>query len=134
MLSVHLLGLGDWLGAAREIYHRGRPHGRQETRQEGPASTALPCRGNSDHPALLEIGQCHSPKHFVDQGFQRNYTIQDAIHVLERGQVSGEAPEWNDKASRWGYRVHGPDLEGDVLTVVVSVGPDPNQVWLVTAF
>lgn len=82
----------------------------------------------------LRSGSVIPTKHFVDQGFQRNYTIQDAIHVLERGQVSGEAPEWNDKARRWGYRVHGPDLEGNILTVVVSQGPDPDRVWLVTDF
>jgi hypothetical protein len=30
--------------------------------------------------------------------------------------------------------VHGPDLEGDVLTLVVGIGPDRTRIWLVTAF
>ncbi len=72
--------------------------------------------------------------HFWHQAFLRNYTIQDAINVLRRGVVSSEAPEWNQKVRRWAYRVHGPDLEGDVLTVVVGIGPDRARVWLVTAF
>ena len=82
----------------------------------------------------LTSGRIIPSKHFSNQSFQRNYTIQDAVNVLEKGQVSGDAPEWNDKTGHWGYRVHGPDLEGDVLTVVVGIGPQPDQVWLVTAF
>lgn len=82
----------------------------------------------------LTSGRIIPSKHFLNQSYLRNYTIQDAINVLEKGQVSGDAPEWSEKVGRWGYRVHGPDLEGDVLTVVVGVGPDPDEVWLVTAF
>lgn len=73
-------------------------------------------------------------KHFRDQGFLRDYTIQDAINVLQWGEVSSDAPEWSEKTGRWAYRVHGPDREGDVLTVVVGIGPDRAQVWLITAF
>jgi len=82
----------------------------------------------------LTSGRIIPSKHFLEQSFLRDYTIQDAINVLEKGQVSGDAPEWSEKVRRWGYPVHGPDLEGDVLTVVVGIGPDPDQVWLVTAF
>ena len=82
----------------------------------------------------LTSGRIIPTKHFSDQSFLRNYTIQDAINVLEKGQVSGEAPEWNNDAHRWGYRVHGPDLEGELLTVVVGIGVRRDLVWLVTAY
>jgi hypothetical protein len=73
-------------------------------------------------------------RHFKGQAFLRHYTLQDALNVLRWGEVSSEAPEWSERDGRWAYRVHGPDLEGDVLTVVVGIGPGGDQVWLVTAF
>lgn len=82
----------------------------------------------------LTAGRIVPTKHFSNQRFLRDYTIQDAINVLRWGEVSSEAPEWNDTVKRWAYRVHGPDLEGDVLTVVVGIGPERDRVWLVTAF
>lgn len=82
----------------------------------------------------LAAGRVILTRHFRDQRFLRNYTIQDAISVLQWGEVSSDAPEWSEKAGRWAYRVHGPDCEGDVLTVVVGIGPRRDQVWLVTAF
>lgn len=100
----------------------------------------------ADHPPLtsaevterirrcLTAGRIVATKHFSNQRFLRDYTIQDAINVLRWGEVSSAAPEWNDTVKRWAYRVHGPDLEGDVLTVVVGIGPERDRVWLVTAF
>lgn len=82
----------------------------------------------------LTAGRIVPTKHFSGRQFLRDYTIQDAINVLRWGEVSSEPPEWNEKAKRWAYRIHGPDLEGDVLTVVVGIGPERNRVWLVTAF
>lgn len=82
----------------------------------------------------LTAGSVVPTRHFRDQAFLRDYTIQDAINVLQWGEVSSEAREWSEKVGRWGYRIHGPDLEGDVLTVVVGIDPDRERVWLVTAF
>ena len=107
--------------------------GRKPSRKDHPPPLTPP-EVTATIRRCLRSGGVIPTNHFLGQGFLRHYTIQDAIHVLERGQVSGEAPEWNEKARRWGYRVHGPDLEGDILTVVVSQGPDPDRVWLVTAF
>ncbi len=80
------------------------------------------------------VGRIVPTKHFSGRQFLCDYTIQDAINVLRLGEVSSEPPEWNEKAERWAYRIHGPDLEGDVLTVVVGIGSDRDCVWLVTAF
>ncbi len=82
----------------------------------------------------LTAGTLVPIRHFSEQSFLRSCTIQDATNVLRWGEVSSEAPEWNEKSGRWAYRVHGPDLEGDVLTVVVGIGPARDQLWLVTAF
>ncbi len=82
----------------------------------------------------LSAGSVVPTRHFSEQSFLRNYTVQDAINVLRWGEVSSEGPEWNENAGRWAYRIHGPDLEGDVLTVVVGIGPERGQIWLVTAF
>lgn len=82
----------------------------------------------------LRKGNVIPTKHFRERGFRRNYTIQDAINVLKFGEVSSHAPQWNERAKGWSYRVHGPDLEGDVLTVVVGIGRTRDTVWLVTPF
>ncbi len=82
----------------------------------------------------LERGTAVPTKHFRGRGFQRSYTLQDALNVLEFGQVSSDPPEWNERAKGWTYQVHGPDLEGDVFTVVVGIGARKDSVWLVTAY
>lgn len=82
----------------------------------------------------LTVGNVIPSKHFRERGFLRNYTLQDAVNVLRCGEVSSIPPQWNERAKGWTYRVHGPDLEGDVLTVVVGVGRSRGTVWLVTAF
>lgn len=48
----------------------------------------------------LGAGSVVPTRHFSDQAFLRNYTIQDAINVLRWGEVSSEAPGWNEKAGR----------------------------------
>jgi hypothetical protein len=72
--------------------------------------------------------------HFRSRGFQRRFTVQDAVNVLRFGEVSTESPEWDEVSGAWSYRVHGPDLEGDVLTVVVRIYSPKGRIWLVTAF
>lgn len=86
------------------------------------------------------IRQCSSEgavvpfPHFRGRGYQRRFTLQDAINVLQYGTVASDAPQWDDKSGMWTYLVHGPDLEGDVLTVVIRVHSARGQVWLVTAY
>lgn len=72
--------------------------------------------------------------HFRSRGYQRYFTIQDAINVLRYGTVSSDTPQWDEKSEMWTYLVHGPDLEGDVLTVVIRVYSKRSRVWLVTAY
>lgn len=107
---------------------------KNRTRGAGRPPPLTPAEVTETIRRCLTAGSVVPTNHFWDQAFLRNYTIQDAINVLRRGQVSSEAPEWNEKVGRWAYRVHGPDLEGDVLTVVVGIGPDRTWIWLVTAF
>ena len=82
----------------------------------------------------LTAGQVVPTKHFREQGFLRHYTVQDAVNALEVGQVSSDPPQWNERMRDWTYKVHGLDLEDDVLTVVVGIGPRKHVVWLVTAY
>jgi hypothetical protein len=72
--------------------------------------------------------------HFRSRGYQRRFTIQDAVNVLRHGTVSSDAPHWDEKSGMWTYLVHGPDLEGDLLTVVIRVHSSRSRVWLVTAY
>ncbi len=72
--------------------------------------------------------------HFRTRGFQRRFTVQDAVNALRFGEVSTESPEWDEASGAWSYRVHGPDLEGDVLTVVVRIYSPRSRIWLVTAY
>jgi len=82
----------------------------------------------------LTAGRVVPTKHFRARGFLRDYTIRDVINVLAFGEVSSDAPQWNEHIQDWTYQVHGPDLEGDVLTVVAGIAADRLAVWLVTAY
>jgi hypothetical protein len=82
--------------------------------------------------ALGPEGYVIPSRHLEIRTRQRDFTIQDALAVLERGTLAARAT-WNNQVGSWNYDVHGTDLEGDSLTVRIAV-LDPLSVILVTAF
>ncbi len=82
--------------------------------------------------ALGPSGWVSDTSHFRERAEQRDFTMQDAVLVLERGTVS-TTPRWNQRTGTWNYDVHGTDAEGEPLTVRIAV-EGPSSIVLVTAF
>lgn len=82
--------------------------------------------------ALQFRGSLRPSRHFKKQGEERDFSMHDAVKVLEEGTIVA-APIWNERTETWNYDVHGTDIEGDSLTVRIAID-DPRTVVLVTAF
>lgn len=82
--------------------------------------------------ALGPRGYILPSRHFWQRADERDFTMQDAVDILEGGTIA-PTPEWNDRTGTWNYDIHGTDIEGDALTVRVAVA-DPQTIILVTAF
>lgn len=72
-------------------------------------------------------------RHFRERGQQRDFTVQDALLILEHGTVF-PAPQWNERMEDWTYDIRDMDAEGEPLTVRIGISPDRRVMILVTAF
>lgn len=82
--------------------------------------------------SLEYLGRIFPSHHFKQRAEERDFSIQDALAVLENGTVSA-TPVWNEEKRTWNYDVRGTDIEGEPLTVRIAV-EDPRSIVLVTAF
>lgn len=103
------------------------PSQKQKPPPLSPAQVAQIIRG-----AVESWGTISPSRHFRRQGQERDFTMHDALKVLEEGTVA-PTPEWNERTETWNYDIHGTDTEGDPLTVRVAID-DPRSITLVTAF
>lgn len=82
---------------------------------------------------LEQSGPIVPTRHFLEQGRERNFDIQDAMEVL-RTFASNPRAVWNDRHEAWNYDVEGSDLEGEPLTVRVAFSQSRTKLILVTGF
>ena len=52
--------------------------------------------------------------------------------MLTTGTVGD--PSWDNRFRNWTYRVHGADLDGDELTVVIALDPAWARITIITGF
>jgi hypothetical protein len=69
--------------------------------------------------------------HARSRSRQRNFSRRDVEKVLASGVVSPNA-EWNEQHGSWKYQVSGRDLDGDELTVIVTIEPEFQRITVVT--
>jgi hypothetical protein len=72
---------------------------------------------------ILEEGRVIPTGHIKQRMRQRNFDIQDGMHVLEHGRVR-RSPEWNESHREWNYDIEGTDIEGEPLTIRVPIAED----------
>jgi hypothetical protein len=82
--------------------------------------------------AALARGRVYPSKHFRQRMRERNFNIQDALHVLENAKDA--RPKWNSEAATWNYDLSGKDIEGEELTIRIAITEDDDGVVLVTGF
>ena len=46
----------------------------------------------------------------------------------------GSQPKWDDRFEQWKYRVQGRDLDGEELTLIVSIEPEWERIAIITGF
>jgi hypothetical protein len=80
---------------------------------------------------ILEEGNVIPTGHIRQRMRQRNFDIQDVMHVPEHGRVR-RSPEWDASHHEWNYDVEGTDIEGEPLTIRVAIAED--TLTLITGF
>ena len=71
-------------------------------------------------------------RHARERGRARRFNRRDIEQVLTNGTVGD--PTWDDRFRNWTYRVHGADLDGDDLTVVIALDPAWARITVITGF
>ena len=67
----------------------------------------------------LQTGRRVIPtRHFRDELEKEGLTLQDALHVMRKGQVYKE-PEPDIKTGDWKYHIEGKEPDGKWLVIVV---------------
>jgi len=82
----------------------------------------------------LTAGRVVPTKHFRPEGSYATTPSGMPSTCWPSARYPRMPPQWNEHIQDWTYKVHGPDLEGDVLTVVAGIAADRLAVWLVTAY
>lgn len=82
--------------------------------------------------AVGSPGWVSSTSHFRERAKERDFTMHDALVVLESGSIEAR-PKWNEGSRTWNYDVHGTDSEGEPLTVRIAV-EGASSIVLITAF
>ena len=92
-----------------------------------PAQVAQIVRDTLESPGTISPS-----RHFRQRAQERDFTMQDAFFVLERGAVA-RTPEWNERTGTWNYDVRGTDIEGEPLTIRIAVVGE-RAIVLVTGY
>ncbi len=82
---------------------------------------------------LSKLGNIAMSRHVRDRALDRNFTVDDLWHVLEKGVVSPVA-EWDDAFGNWRYRVSGTGCDREPLTLVVAIDLANERLTVITAF
>ena len=73
------------------------------------------------------------PRHALERSEERQFSRRDVRHVLMTGTI-GSQPTWDDRFEQWKYRVQGRDLDGEELTLIVSIEPEWERIAIITGF
>src|ERR1700722_8256137 len=65
---------------------------------------------------------------------ERNISVDDVIHGLERNDWTLARIEWNEAHQRYSYRVSTVDIEGDGLIVLVAAHPQQKRIEILSAW
>lgn len=115
-----------------EEAHRTVPKRQEEGRKRRKPPLSLGEVSRIIRVALGPGGFIVPSRHFEQRSQERDFTMQDALTILEGGTLRAR-PIWNERAGAWNYDVHGTDLEGETLTLRIAV-LDAFSIILVTAF
>ncbi len=64
----------------------------------------------------------------------RNVSIDDILYMLDRPWVLSAEPDWDDKHRNWEYLLAGTDIEGDPLSLKITVNDELLRILVITNF
>jgi hypothetical protein len=79
----------------------------------------------------LQSGFVVPTNHFKDQLKVRHISMQDVLNALKHGRIN-DPPKLDKETNQFKYRVEGPSIDGEQVTVVLVLEDDKNilvTVW-----
>jgi hypothetical protein len=83
---------------------------------------------------IVHYGTIWQTRHAGRDRDYRNISDDDIQAMLLSDWVLERVPEWNDDHRNWKYRLLGKDIEGDELTLIVTVNTEEQTLAVITKF
>ncbi|WP_263380734.1 DUF4258 domain-containing protein [Granulicella paludicola] len=83
---------------------------------------------------IVHYGTVWQTRHAGQDRSYRNVSDDDIQHMLLGPWALERTPEWSEEHRNWKYRVRGADIEGDELTLIVSVNTEGQKLSVITKF
>jgi len=83
---------------------------------------------------IVYYGEIKESFHSASEREERNVSQEDILAMLERDWKLAATPDWDDAHKNWEYRLAGADLEGDDLTLKITVNEEMQRITIITKF
>jgi hypothetical protein len=82
----------------------------------------------------MKHGTWWQSRHARDDRDYRHISDDDIQAMLEGEWKLEREPEWDDRHGEWKYRLGGKDVEGDALTLIITLNEETITIIVVTKF
>lgn len=83
---------------------------------------------------IIHYGTYRETWHATHERSYRNVTDDDIQAMLTGAWTLASKPEWDDGHHNWKYRLDGQDLDGDELTLIVTLNMEEQCITVITKF
>ncbi len=83
---------------------------------------------------IVMYGTIREAKHSAQDRAYRNISQDDILAMLEGKWVLSAKPDWNEEHRDWRYLLSGQDIEGDPLSLKITVNGELLQILVITKF
>jgi hypothetical protein len=80
----------------------------------------------------LERGYIRERQHAEHGHPERNISIDDVIHGLDREDWKLEAKDYDEEHKSWEYLIRTHDVDGDELHIKIAALPSEKRIWVIT--
>lgn len=82
---------------------------------------------------IIDEGYIIQSRHMKQRMRTRDFEMSDVLNVLEHGQMK-RPPQRSREHRNWEYDIEGTDIEGESLTIRVSIDDGQEMLTLITGF
>jgi len=83
---------------------------------------------------VIRHGTWLQSRHAAEDRGYRNISDDDIEAALTGPWTLARKPEWSEPYQNWKYRLDGKDIEGDDLTLIITVNEEEITIFVVTKY